>query len=67
MLKNMPNRLDKPTRIGYNISMSKNKRHKRPSAIHLAGLQAPARTIQSKPKVASKQACRKNKWGRYDD
>jgi len=44
-----------------------NKRIKRPSAIHLAGLQSPARTIQSAPKVASKQACRKNKWGRYDD
>jgi hypothetical protein len=39
-----------------------NKRTKTGSAVHLAAIQAPARTIQSKPKVASKRACRGNKW-----
>jgi hypothetical protein len=39
----------------------------RPDALILSGLQAPARTIQSKRKVQSKRGARKNKWGRFDD
>jgi hypothetical protein len=55
------------SKVCYNIDMAKTRKTKTGSAIHLAALQSPARVIQSRPKVASKAACRRNKWGRYDD
>jgi len=57
-------RLTKPDKL---LHMSKSKKIKTGSAVHRAALSAPARTIQSAPKVSSKRACRRNKYGRYDD
>lgn len=55
------------SKVCYNIDMAKTRKTKTASAVHLAAIQSPARTIQSAPKVASKAACRRNKWGRYED